>query len=655
MLGTIRCFCSGLLVAALAAGCSPPSRDPDAEFQALMAQIEEKRAFNACRKLEFDKRHREAGDCFVAYHDREREKPDRAEALLRAATAYREARDPAAALAVLGRLVAEHPSSEPASSVPFERGEVYRSVALFAEAAAAYEAVALPDAASAPDRLLLALTRAASYWQALGEHARAVAALDTYCDRFPTHEDAARVCLELGGGYLTLNDLDAAQRESERWFVRFGKAASLDLLAQAHSRAGAVHWRRGDRSAAVAAFEQVWVEWERLKGRAVAQQGRPDITEKGLDAVAMATYYRGEAFLEAMAPIEQGQTVADTIALIERGGEAAANAKHMFDLTCDLESPVWATKARRRRGELEDQILQGFERFTEAAVAQTSNPKTLQAVAADGPNPLRMNAKGAYRECHDRAVGMQWADENVWACRRRLTELDPSADVPRLRIPFVDDRTTAVPTELAPADLDAALRKAVLDAPTDDAPYLAVARHHYRRGHFDAVVLTIDSALSWVRDKAPFHALAGMTALRQNRWFRARRAFEEAVALDPRSVEGHLGLALMALAALDADRAKPHIDTALNVAPSDPVARKAQAFVRRLRGDIVGAAADYRALIALSPSEPDLHWNLCVLLSRQEASRDEGLAACRAFVAVAPDAHPERGSAVKIIDMLAHF
>ena len=69
-----------------------------------------------------------------------------------------------------------------------------------------------------PDEQLRALTRAASYWLSLGENGRACAVLDAYCERFPMHEDAARVCFDRGRVRFPQNDPGWNLRVSAQWF-----------------------------------------------------------------------------------------------------------------------------------------------------------------------------------------------------------------------------------------------------------------------------------------------------------------------------------------------------------------------------------------------------------------------------------------------------
>jgi len=154
------------------------------------------------------------------------------------------------------------------------------------------------------------------------------------------------------------------------------------------------------------------------------------------------------------------------------------------------------------------------------------------------------------------------------------------------------------------AQIDAAIAA----APLDMAARVALVHHHLATGQAEAALLAAQAATTALPDNLELLALQARCQLRLDQSSQALTSFGKMVMLQPRSPQGHLGMAEAYLATQQADMAQRSNQRALELAPGLPEARtqailvalqrqqpeEALAIARQMQADQPDAAIGYR-------------------------------------------------------------
>jgi tetratricopeptide (TPR) repeat protein len=174
-------------------------------------------------------------------------------------------------------------------------------------------------------------------------------------------------------------------------------------------------------------------------------------------------------------------------------------------------------------------------------------------------------------------------------------------------------------------------------------------------------IATIDRALRARPDSASLHALMGTTLARAYRSIDARSAFKRALAIDSGQPEALGGMAALAGAKGDAERAVELFDRAAGIDPRDEVYAYAAAQLVLAAGDRNAAEARLGAIVRRSAGHPGAGNDLAWLLATEGRNLDLALSLAREASRLRPESatldtlglvHIKRGEDEEAVDAL---
>ena len=126
-------------------------------------------------------------------------------------------------------------------------------------------------------------------------------------------------------------------------------------------------------------------------------------------------------------------------------------------------------------------------------------------------------------------------------------------------------------------------------------------------------------------DSAPVHVALGILELRQNKVDAAEAAFQRALVLNPKSIEGHAGLGAIQLARKNMPLAEQEFKQAADLSPVRSSKRILYAQLKIQNGD---AATARKLLVEMSKTAPDYLpiWMMLAQLAAADKKYDEALA-----------------------------
>ncbi|MBT9559798.1 MAG: tetratricopeptide repeat protein [Myxococcales bacterium] len=422
------------------------------KFGQLLADIQAKRDFNVCRKLEFDKKFREGGDCFMKYFEDFRSAKDGDEALARAAIMYKDARLIERALAASERLYNERSDSPMAPQALYNIGQIYQAIAVYSEAAYYYEIYAQNHPDHDQTLLARALARAATYRRALGEYDKAIKDYVEFYKRFPKNADAGDIYFEIGLIYESQGNWKAVVKHFQTYLKNHGKDAKPGNVIAARTKMGIAHWKSGSRKPALDEFAQALSIFRELNDKAKIEGTKAEITEGGLDSVAAAKFYEGEVVLDEMKKVELKLPQKVFAERLAKKLELISQATDRMQEVAQFERPHWEIAAFNRIG-------QAYQNLSDA-IENAPIPKNLdedvrfqvQEDFQNKANEVRAKSVEAYRICLERAKAKQWFNEFSDNCEANVAKLDLEYKFTREIRP---QPTAYRPSANAPAFIDA--------------------------------------------------------------------------------------------------------------------------------------------------------------------------------------------------------
>ena len=193
-------------------------------------------------------------------------------------------------------------------------------------------------------------------------------------------------------------------------------------------------------------------------------------------------------------------------------------------------------------------------------------------------------------------------------------------------------------------------RMALVADPDNLDAYLNLAATYYQMNLVDVGILVGRNALSIDPKDAPIQNMLGLFFLKKGEVRQAVAMFEKATNDNPRLFDAHMNLGLITLSYKDYASAANHLKAASDLAPRHTGARLALAAALRGQGRGEEARKLLDEIVKNEPSNPDPHYNLCLLFQETLANSDEqALAECEQFVRMAPPSHPKRKEAERRI------
>jgi Flp pilus assembly protein TadD len=177
----------------------------------------------------------------------------------------------------------------------------------------------------------------------------------------------------------------------------------------------------------------------------------------------------------------------------------------------------------------------------------------------------------------------------------------------------------------------------------------------------DRAVAAIDRALQARPDSASLHALMGTTLARAYRSTDARSAFKRALAIDADQPEGLGGMAAIAGAGGNTERAVELFDRAARVEPGDEIYAYAAAQLLLAAGDRDAAEVRLRAIVRRSAGHPGARNDLAWLLATEGRELDLALSLASEASRLQPESatldtlglvHLERGENAEAVSAL---
>lgn len=376
------------------------------------------------------------------------------EVLYDAALCYEAARLPGRALRVRQILLQNFPQSPLVPRALFQQGAGYHAMALYAEAAAAYEALArrypaeLGQSCSAEERAQsrcldasVALRNAIFF--RLGLHDRAAAEADAqlfarnYGRRMP--QLTASIMFSLGAG---LEDPDAIAEHAEEVLRAHGEVASLDERSRALVALGRARLTQGRREEGTAALERAiaTVTPEAIASLTGAEADVALSRVRSLSALAEAQLRLAE--LRPVPEIEppppyRGPRTAEGFAAWAEGPLAAWRVRQMAALDPLAEAyasigqheiPEWSIAAMERTGDLYVRVLRAGEAVAPPAWADRDEALAgaFERARTEALRPVRARALTTYESCARMARVVRWFTERSERCEEGLVALDPA-------------------------------------------------------------------------------------------------------------------------------------------------------------------------------------------------------------------------------------
>lgn len=309
--------------------------------------------------------------------------------------------------------------------------------------------------------------------------------------------------------------------------------------------------------------------------------------------------------------------------------ETRTDAARLEADVASLEANLTAMTAGRAGG-----TAASTDRATTAAlrtlgyVAGGSN-----APATAGPLADPKDKVAVYRRLMSSRAALDKGDETE-GLRTLETLLD---DEPRLEAAHQTYRDYFLGRKRA-ADVIARLRTRLARQP-GDAPLLRdLAEAQRSLGQRREALASLEAAVTASPDYLPAIVLAGDLLADDGQYEAARRRFERAIELDPRSGDLAMKLAKTHLQLREPDAAEQLINAVLADSADVSGAHYLRALVAEARGNGIRAETEYRQELALHPWDYQARFNLAQLLGARRAFAEQ-IELLDSIPALAPDFH----------------
>lgn len=402
------------------------------------------------------------------------------EVLYNAARAYQAARLVAKAIATRRLLIdPKYNLSETALAVRaiYEIGGNYQAIAVYDEAARWYERYAekitskdsasikwkdKADADTAQSQAAQALSDATVLRLGLGQEDQAIKNADAFNRAFGTKKPAesAQINFAIGAHYVDREDWAGARKRLSGAMSQIDRNATADITIQAHAMLGRVYQQLGSKTQARGEYDKVRNTWRNpdemvKKLNAVGGAGEDETIKlrrlaKTLTAVGEAQFFFAEEKREVAEKIQfpaykgsgERQDVLNFVNTkvkdwIAKKRPAIADAEKEYLKILDLQPappPKWVIAAGSRVGLMKGKFVAEFRAAPIPKDWTQSGPSpygdltweeirgTYYDSLDQASEPIKQEAKAAYRTCLDLSVKRQYFDENSRACEKWLSK-----------------------------------------------------------------------------------------------------------------------------------------------------------------------------------------------------------------------------------------
>ncbi|MFT7621048.1 MAG: tetratricopeptide (TPR) repeat protein, partial [Myxococcota bacterium] len=533
------------------------SKDPavaQGDLGVKITEILDQRDFNVCRKMEFEKKYEDAGNCFMKYFQDFPQSKYGDVALNNAAVMYKDAKLIEKALIASEQLYNERSGSPMAPRALYNIGNIYRAIAVYSEAAYYFELYAKNHAKHDPKLLRKALARAATYRVAMGQYDQAVANYATYYKNFSDEKNSEQVFFEIGDVYFEDKNWRAVTKHFKRYLKNYGKKkdANQGNIMAAHSKMGQAFWNSKKKKPALKEFAIALEIFERLRAEAKEAGQDLEIEARAVDAVASAKFYEGEVVLADMKAIKLKLPQKVFTERLGKKINLIAEATKRMQEVAAFGRPQWEIAAFNRIGQAYQNLADAIENAPLPKRMDEEARYMLQEEFQKKANAVRAKAIEAYRICLDRAIKNEWFNEFSENAEKNLAKLDLQYKFTReIRPTPTFYRANATP----PSKVEGTAKSANVGAVSA-----------YNSG------------------------LAAMTALDPTT---ALGDFKKAAEADPRFAQAHAMAGLVLEKLGKTAEAEPYLDAALKLEKFNPTAQN----VHSVRAQ---AASDWRKSFAAS-------------------------------------------------------
>jgi len=617
------------------------ARFRDSKIAPILQNIKQNEEYNKC--LELKEEPAKAGDCLVAYGEKYPGTDQSIRAWLGSARFYRSAKKLEKTIASYVSLQKAKPDAPVAADALFEVGEIYRTTGQFEAAAAAYESfvATYPHGAKVPE----ALSTATLIRRSLAQHEKVLADAEIFLERFPKDPRGLEVAFEAGLLYVRDKKWKQADKAFSRLMAKREKIPpDLHLLGEVHI--GIATWHTGARRKGVALYEGVV-----KKFKALSDEQRKNMPERGIAAVAQALFQLGEdAFedLKAIKPPKKGKKALEVAKkMLKDQVGVAKKADDFYSAALAMQSPRWVAAAASRRGSIQLAIATALEGLPPPPEFSGNEELKAQWAAqlAEQAAPFKERAIQRYKGALDDSAKIFAFDDYWTEARDKLKILDPkfalmtSADDYRAQV--------AQPSLVPQGDAESAAKRghqALFENDHDKEAFRTLAAAYYAKKDARAVRLVVQAARETAEElkrDAQLLALLGSAELNLGHVRASLLAFEEAGRVDQAHIEGLLNAVAVSFDKLNFVAAMDFSKAILKRDPKQFWARISLAAALRRLGHADDAMTEYDKLVADDP-RPEAHYNRC--LTAQElftTDLPKALGICEAAEKVMPKGHPK--------------
>ncbi len=386
------------------------------------------------------------------------------EVLYNAARAFQAARLIAKSIAVRKILIDPKynlADTENAQKAMYEIGGNYQAIAVYEEAAKWYEKFAdkNPKSEQAPQ----ALSDATVLRLGLGQEDQAIKNADTFNKNYGAKKqaEAAQIAFAIGAHYADREDWGNARKRLSSALGQVDRNATLDVQIQAHALMGQVNSKVGTQAQARTEYDKVrsmWKNPQEMVGKLNAIGGDENAQARRLGKVLTSV---GEAYFffaeekraavdKIVFPEYKGTGEKDEVLKfvktkvadwINKKKPAIADAEKEYLKIVQLEPvppPRWVIAAGSRVGQMKGKFVAEFRAAPIPADWKKNGPSPYGDLmweeirgtyydSLDGASePIKQEAKSAYKTCLDYSVKYQYFDEYSRTCEKWLSKNYPA-------------------------------------------------------------------------------------------------------------------------------------------------------------------------------------------------------------------------------------
>ncbi len=530
------------------------------EFAVIVKEILALRDFNECRLMEGDKQFAAAANCYMAYFQKFPGCTKQGTiALANAAVMYRDAKMIEKALLASEKLYNDCSKADNAPMALFNIGTIYKTIAVYSEAAYFYELYAKNHPKHDAELLKKALARAATYRRALGDYDLAIKDYLEFYKRFPQDKRAPFVFFEIGLIYETQAKWKGVVDHFAKYLKSYGKNAELGQVLTAHTKMGIAYWKQGKKKEALKEFATSIEGYVAHEAKLKTESKPLAITEDAAEAVATAKFYEGDVILENMKGVKLQlpqkvfqERLGQKITLLQEA------MKKMLEVQ-NFKRPNWEIAALNHIGQAYQDLSQSLETAPIPKNVPEEVRVEIQEEFLKKANEMREQAIKAYRICLEKARENKWFNEHSDNAEKNLAALDLSYKFTR--------EVRPTPAFYRP-NSNVPMPKAGRASKTLEEAVKAVAG---AKPDWQKAEQLLQQAAKEPEDPGLALYDLGLLSERERKFSEAAKFYEDAIAKDPKIADAHARLGIVKQA-LGQGSEKPYLEASLRLDVSNSTA-----------------------------------------------------------------------------------